>query len=221
MEVILLERVEKLGQMGQVVRVKDGFARNYLLPQKKALRATAANRERFEVERAALEKTNAARRSDAEKNASALDGKTCVLLRQASESGQLYGSVTARDVAEAASTLGVSVTRTQVSLDRPIKNLGTHTVRVFLHPEVPTTVKVIVARSEAEAEIEKQRAAGVAVAGAAAGGEEGTAVAEQFFEEGAAPGSEAAPEGEAAAEGEGEAPKRKKRKKTDSGEAEA
>lgn len=215
MEVILLERVEKLGQMGQVVRVKDGFARNYLLPQKKALRATAANRERFEIERVALEKTNAARRADAEKNSGSLDGKTCVLLRQASESGQLYGSVTARDVAEAASTLGVAVGRTQVSLDRPIKNLGTHTVRVFLHPEVPTTVKVIVARSEAEAEIEKQRLAGVDVRGVEAGGEEGTAVAEQFFEEGAAPTGDASAE---AAPDEGEAPKRKKRKAKAEGE---
>ena len=210
MEVILLEKVEKLGQMGQVVRVKDGFARNYLLPQKKALRATAANRERFEVERVVLEKTNAARRADAEKNAGSLDGKTCVLLRQASESGQLYGSVTARDVAEAASTLGVAVGRTQVSLDRPIKNLGTHTVRVFLHPEVPTTVKVIVARSEAEAEIEKQRLAGISVKGTEAGSEDGAAVAEQFFEEGAAPTGDA-PDAEAAA-AKGEAPKRTKRK---------
>lgn len=220
MEVILLEKVEKLGQMGQVVRVKDGYARNYLLPKKKALRATAANHERFEKERVALEKVNAARRSAAETNAGALDGKTCVLLRQASESGQLYGSVTARDVAEAASSLGVTVTRTQVSLDRPIKNLGTHTVRVFLHPEVPTTVKVIVARSEAEAEIEKQRAAGVDVSGTTAGGGEGTAAAEQFFEEGAGPRTEAAGEAEAAP-AEGEAPKRKKRKaKAETAEAE-
>jgi large subunit ribosomal protein L9 len=222
MEVILLERVEKLGQMGQVVRVKDGYARNYLLPKKKALRATAANRERFEKERVALEKVNASRRSDAEKNSSNLDGKTCVLLRQASESGQLYGSVTARDVAEAASTVGVGVTRTQVSLDRPIKNLGTHTVRVFLHPEVPATVKVIVARSEAEAEIEKKRGEGIDVTGMEAGAPEGAAAAAQFFEEGAGPRTEA-PEGAAAGEGEapedatpeGAAPRRKKRKAKD------
>ena len=209
MEVILLERVEKLGQMGQVVKVKDGFARNYLLPKKKALRATAANREKFEKQRVDLEKQNAAMRSTAEKNSTQLDGKTCVLLRQASESGQLYGSVTARDIAEAASTLGVAVNRTQVSLDRTIKNLGTHTVRVFLHPEVPTTVQVIVARSEAEAEVEKQRLAGVDVSGATAEGAEGEAAAEQFFDDGAGPRTEAA--AEPAAEGEA-APKKKKKK---------
>lgn len=209
MEVILLERVEKLGQMGQVVKVKDGFARNYLLPKKKALRATAANREKFEKQRVDLEKQNAAMRSSAEKNSTQLDGKTCVLLRQASESGQLYGSVTARDIAEAASTLGVAVNRTQVSLDRTIKNLGTHSVRIFLHPEVPTTVQVIVARSEAEAEMEKQRLAGVDVSGTTAEGPEGEAAAEQFFDEGAGPRTEAA--AEPAAEGEA-APKKKKKK---------
>lgn len=206
MEVILLERVEKLGQMGQVVKVKDGFARNYLLPQKKALRATAANRERFETQRVDLEKQNVTLRTSAEKNAGALDGKTCVLLRQASESGQLYGSVSARDIAEAASTLGVTVDRRQVSLDRAIKNLGTHSLRIFLHPEVPTTVQVIVARSEEEADVEKKRLAGVAVSGAAAEGGE-TPAAEQFFEEGVAPA--ATPAGEAAAEA---APKKRKRK---------
>ena len=207
MEVILLERVEKLGQMGQVVRVKDGFARNYLLPLKKALRATDENRARFEKQRAGLEKTNASLRAGAEKSAGALDKKTCVLLRQASEAGQLYGSVTARDIAEAASTLGVAVDRRQVQLDRAIKNLGAHTVRIFLHPEVPTTVQVIVARSDAEAEVEKQRLAGVDVA--AAGGQVDAAVAAQFFEDGAAPVAGA---GASETAGAGETPKAKKKK---------
>ena len=193
MDIILLERVEKLGQMGDVVKVKDGYARNYLLPQKKALRATAANKQRFEGQRAALEKQNAALRSDAEKNASTLDGKTAVLLRQASESGQLYGSVSARDVADAASALGVTVDRKHVSLDRAIKSLGVYPVRVFLHPEVPTTVKVIVARSQAEADVAKERlAAGGDANSVLVGGGEAEVEAETFFEEGAAPKAEQA-----------------------------
>lgn len=216
MDIILLERVEKLGQMGDVVKVKDGYARNYLLPQKKALRATAANREQFEGQRAALEKQNAARRSDAEKNASALDGKTAVLLRQASESGQLYGSVSARDVADAASMLGIAVDRKHVSLDRAIKSLGVYPVRVFLHPEVPTTVQVIVARSQSEADMAKERIAAGADANAVlVGGGEAEVEAETFFEEGAAPKAEPAAEA-AAAPAEEKAGKKKRRSMGDS-----
>ena len=212
MEVILLQRVEKLGQMGEVVRVKDGYARNYLLPQRKALRSTPANREKFAHERADLEKLNATHRGDAQTAAGILDGKVCVLLRQASESGQLYGSVTARDIAEAASSLGVKVDRTQVRLDRAIKMLGVHPLRVYLHPEVPTTVKVIVARSEAEAEIQKQAVARGGAAAVAVAGAEEVVAAEAFFEEGAGPAA-VAPEGaEAAAADAPEKPKKRARK---------
>jgi large subunit ribosomal protein L9 len=172
MEIILLERVEKLGQMGDVVRVKDGYARNYLLPHRKALRATRSNRERFEKERAQLEVTNLARRQDAEAVAKKMEGLRVTLLRQASESTQLYGSVNARDIADAVTAGGFTVDRRQVQLNVPIKSLGIHQVRVALHPEVFVTVSVNVARSEAEAEVQ------------ASGGK---VAAEEFFEEGAAP----------------------------------
>ena len=152
MEVVLLERVEKLGQMGDVVRVKDGFARNFLLPQRKALRATKDNLTRFEQQRVQLEARNLERRQDAEQVVGRLDGQRFVLLRQAGESGQLYGSVTGRDVADAASAGGFSLERRQVVLDQPIKTLGLHPVRIVLHPEVSATITINVARSEAEAE---------------------------------------------------------------------
>lgn len=154
MEVILLERVEKLGHMGEVVKVKDGFARNFLLPQRKALRATAENRARFERERETLVKLNNERKSQAQGGVSKLDGTSYVLLRQASETLQLYGSVSARDIAEAVSAAGTAIDRAQVRLDKPIKTLGIHNVRVALHPEVIITIKVNVARSAEEAEIQ-------------------------------------------------------------------
>jgi large subunit ribosomal protein L9 len=174
MEVILLERVEKLGGIGDVVNVKNGFARNYLLPNKKALRANEANRKVFEANRAKIEADNAERRSDAEKSAKGVDGKTVQLIRQASNTGQLYGSVSARDIVEALDGEGAKVTRSQVVLDRPIKNIGVHEVKVALHPEVAVTVKVNVARSPEEADLQAQ----------------GVDVLAQMFEEEAAPAAE-------------------------------
>ena len=156
MEVILLERVEKLGAIGDVVKVKDGFARNYLLPRKKALRANEANRKVFEANRAKIEEDNAARRSDAEKASKSVDGKTVQLIRQASNTGQLYGSVSARDIVDALEAEGAHVTKSQVVLDRPIKAIGMHEIKVALHPEVSVTVKVNVARSPEEAELQAQ-----------------------------------------------------------------
>jgi large subunit ribosomal protein L9 len=154
MDVILLERVEKLGHIGDVVKVKDGFARNVLLPQRKALRATADNKKRFERDRDTLLKLNAEKKSHAESGAGKLGGTSYVLLRQASETLQLYGSVSARDIADAVSTSGTTIGRHQVRLDKPIKMLGVHDVRVALHPEVLITVKINVARSAEEAEIQ-------------------------------------------------------------------
>lgn len=156
MDVILLERIEKLGQMGDVVKVKPGFARNYLLPKAKALRATKANLERFESQRAQLEAENLERRGEAEKVAEKLDGLTVVLIRQAGDSGQLYGSVSARDLAEAVTEAGVTVNRAQVQLEKAIKMLGLHPVRLRLHPEVIAEVTANVARSEEEAEIQAE-----------------------------------------------------------------
>jgi large subunit ribosomal protein L9 len=156
MEVILLERVEKLGAIGDVVKVKDGFARNYLLPNRKALRANEANRKLFEVNRARIEEENADRRSEAEKAATGVDGKTVQLIRQASNTGQLYGSVSARDIAEALEGVGAHVAKSQVVLDRPIKAIGMHEIRIALHPEVAVTVKVNVARSPEEADLQAQ-----------------------------------------------------------------
>jgi large subunit ribosomal protein L9 len=152
MDVILLERVAKLGQMGETVKVKDGYARNFLLPQGKALRANKANLAKFEAERAQLEARNLERKSEAEGVASTLDGATYIIIRSAGETGQLYGSVAARDIAEAATADGVSVSRGQVRLERPIKSIGLHPVIVQLHPEVEVTVTMNVARSEDEAE---------------------------------------------------------------------
>jgi large subunit ribosomal protein L9 len=156
MEVILLQRVEKLGAIGDVVKVKDGFARNYLLPRKKALRANEANRKVFETNRAHIEEENANRRSDAEKGAKNVDGKTVQLIRQASNTGQLYGSVSARDIVDALGAVGATVTKSQVVLDRPIKAIGLHEIKIALHPEVAVTVKVNVARSPEEADLQAQ-----------------------------------------------------------------
>jgi len=152
MEVILLERVESLGQMGDVVKVRAGFARNFLLPQKKALRANDHNRALFEKQRAELEARNLERRKDAEAAATKLDGRSFVIIRQASDAGLLFGSVSTRDIAEAASAEGVRIERGQVRLDKPLKALGISKVRVALHPEVTTTIEINVARSRDEAE---------------------------------------------------------------------
>ena len=156
MEVILLERVEKLGAIGDVVNVKNGFARNYLLPNKKALRANESNRKLFEANRARIEADNAERRTEAEKSAKDVDGKSVQLIRQASNTGQLYGSVSARDIVEALEAEGAKVTKSQIVLDRPIKAIGVHEVKVALHPEVSVTVKVNVARSPEEADLQAQ-----------------------------------------------------------------
>lgn len=154
MQVVLLERVEKLGQMGDVVTVRNGFARNFLLPQQKALRATKANMARFEAERAQIEARNLELKKEAEAVAAKLDGQTFTVIRQAAESGSLYGSVTARDIADAATEAGYSVERRQVVLDQPVKELGLHDIRVLLHPEVWATVTVNVARNEDEAKLQ-------------------------------------------------------------------
>jgi large subunit ribosomal protein L9 len=156
MDVILLERVEKLGGIGDVVSVKPGFARNYLLPRKKALRANEANRKVFESNRAQIEADNAARRATAEKDAGTVDGKSVTLIRQASNTGQLYGSVSVRDIAEALNADGAKVAKNQIVLDKPIKAIGVTTVRVALHPEVAVTITVNVARSPEEAELQAQ-----------------------------------------------------------------
>ena len=154
MEVVLLERVEKLGQMGDIVTVKDGYARNFLLPKSKALRATKANLARFEEQRAQLEARNLEMKQEAAAVAEKLDGQQFVVIRQAAESGALYGSVTARDVADAATEGGFTVSRGQIVLDRPVKELGLHPMRVVLHPEVDSTITINVARSQDEAELQ-------------------------------------------------------------------
>jgi large subunit ribosomal protein L9 len=153
-ELILLERVEKLGQMGQLVNVKPGYARNYLLPQKKALRATKENLAYFESQRAQLEANNLQRKAEATEVGGKVEGVTVVIVRQAGESGQLYGSVSARDIAEAVTEAGFTIEKRQVVLDRPIKNLGLHPVKVVLHPEVSVTVTANVAQSAEEAEMQ-------------------------------------------------------------------
>jgi large subunit ribosomal protein L9 len=153
-ELILLERVEKLGQMGQIVNVKPGFARNYLLPQKKALRATKENLAYFEGQRAQLEANNLQRKVEATDVSGKLEGLTVVIVRQAGESGQLYGSVSARDIADAVTEAGLTIEKRQVVLDRPIKNLGLHQLKVVLHPEVSVTVTANVAQSVDEAQMQ-------------------------------------------------------------------
>lgn len=159
MDVILLERIEKLGQMGDVVTVKPGFARNYLLPQKKALRATKGNMSLFETQRAQLEAENLSRKDEAESVAGKMEGAAIVVIRQAGDAGHLYGSVSARDISEGLTEAGFTVDRRQVTIDRPIKNIGLHDVRLVLHPEVSVTVSVNVARSHDEAAVQAERAA--------------------------------------------------------------
>ena len=229
MEVILLERVGKLGQMGDVVRVKDGFARNFLLPRGKALRATADNKTRFEEMRAELQARNLERKGGAEKVAATLDGKTIVVIRQASEAGQLFGSVSPRDIAGMLNADGAKVNRSQVTLNAPIKTIGQYKVPLALHPEVETVITVIVARSAGEAErvargedvtVRREQAEEDAAAASEA--------AEAFFEPEAAKalhesdepeaeaGAEAAPAGE-----EKKPAKAAKKKKKDGEEADA
>ena len=152
MKVILLERVERLGALGDVVTVKDGFARNFLLPRSKALRANGANLKVFEERRGDIEAGNARAREAASKSGDRLDGSSYIMIRQAGESGQLYGSVSGRDVADAVNAGGGKVERAMVVLDRPIKTLGVHSIRVRLHPEVTVTINVNIARSQDEAE---------------------------------------------------------------------
>ena len=154
MDIILLERVAKLGQMGEVVSVKDGYARNFLLPQGKAMRASAANIARFESQKAQLETRNLETKKEAEAAGAKLDGQTFVVIRSASDAGALYGSVSPRDAAEAATEAGFSIDRKQVRLARPIKDLGLHEVHVSLHPEVDVTIILNVARSAEEAKIQ-------------------------------------------------------------------
>ena len=156
MEIILLERIEKLGTIGDVVKVKNGYARNFLLPRGKALRANESNRKVFEANREKIEATNAERRSGAETDAKKIDGAKVQLIRQASNTGQLYGSVSARDLAEALETAGYKVAKNQIVLDKPIKAIGVSTVKVALHPEVSVTITVNVARSPEEAELQAQ-----------------------------------------------------------------
>jgi large subunit ribosomal protein L9 len=157
-DLILLERVDKLGQMGQIVKVKPGYARNYLLPQKKAMRATKENLAYFETQRAQLEANNLHRKSEASEVGMKVEGLTVALIRQAGESGQLYGSVAARDIAEAVTKAGFTVDKRQIVLDRPIKTLGLHRLRVMLHPEVSVTITANVAQSEEGA---RMQAAGI------------------------------------------------------------
>jgi len=187
MQVILLERIGRLGQMGDVVTVKDGFARNFLLPQGKALRATKANRERFEKEWAQLEARNLELKSEAGAVADKLQGQSFIIIRQAGDSGQLYGSVTTRDISTVVTEGGFSIERRQVMLDRPIKTLGLHDVRIGLHAEVEPRVTVNVARSPDEA---ARQARGEQVTGKAMDEAEEEAIraraaAEKLFEEGA------------------------------------
>ncbi|MBB3858860.1 large subunit ribosomal protein L9 [Novosphingobium hassiacum] len=156
MQIILLERIEKLGAIGDEVTVKDGYARNFLLPNKKALRANDANRKVFESNRARIEADNAARREDAKGESSNVEGKEVVLIRASSNAGQLYGSVSVRDIADGLNELGAKVNKSMVVLERPIKTLGVYDVKVALHPEVSVTVKVNVARSADEAALQSQ-----------------------------------------------------------------
>jgi large subunit ribosomal protein L9 len=183
MQVILLERIGRLGQMGDVVKVRPGFARNFLLPQNKALRATKDNLTRFEKERAQLEVNNLERKQEAEAVAKKLNGFRVVVLRQAGDSGQLYGSVSTRDIADAVTAGGFTIDRVQILLDRPIKTLGLHNVRVSLHPEVETKVVANIARTEEEAQRQ-------------AAGEDVTQVRDDYEAEQAALAAEALFEGE-------------------------
>jgi len=224
MEVILLERVAKLGQMGEVVRVKDGFARNYLLPRGKALRATKENRTRFESMKVELEARNLELKSDAEKVAQKLDGQKFTVLRQAAEGGQLYGSVTPRDIAVLATDKGFAVSRHQIALNTPIKAIGLHRVPVVLHPEVEVSISITVARNADEAErIARGEDITVARDEEAEAAAEAAAAAERFFEPEAAearrqreaPAEDAAAEEEQAADvAEKKSPEKKAEKKS-------
>ncbi len=181
MQVILLERVAKLGHLGETVKVKDGYARNFLLPRGKALRANDANKAKFEGQRVVLEAKNAETRKGAETDAKKVDGKTLVIIRQAGESGQLYGSVSPRDIAEAAAAkTGVAVTRNHIELQSPIKTIGMYSVDVSLHPEVQVKVSVNVARSEEEAAAQSR---GEVLTGPASDRAEVRAAAEALFDE--------------------------------------
>ena len=199
MEVILLERVAKLGQMGEVVRVKDGFARNFLLPRGKALRATKDNREKFESMKADLEARNLQAKGEAEKVATRIDGRNVVVLRQASDTGHLYGSVSSRDLVGLFEAEGIRVTRGQILLDAPIKTIGKHTIDIAVHPEVEVAVTVTVARNADEAE-RIQRGEDVTVRREEQDeAAEALAAAEEFFEEKAeTEGEETEAEGEKA-----------------------
>jgi large subunit ribosomal protein L9 len=200
MEVILLERIGKLGQMGDVVRVKDGYARNFLLPRGKALRATAENKARFESMKSELQTRNLELKGGAEKLAGTLDGKTITILRQASEAGQLYGSVSPRDIAGLLAESGSTISRSQVALNTPIKAIGQYKVPLALHPEVETNITVIVARSADEA---ARIARGEDVTVRRTDAEEEAAVAlataETFFEPGAGAAEQAKEEDDAEA----------------------
>lgn len=202
MKLVLLERIENLGVMGDVVSVKPGFARNFLLPQGKALRANDANLARFEAERDALEKRNAERAAEAAKSGETIDGEAFVLIRQAGESGQLYGSVTSRDIAETITEAGTHVVRSQIMINAPIKTLGMHEIRIKLHADVSVTVTVNVARSEDEAE---RQAAGEDVIATQADEDRAIADAQaaELFEAGAEP-DEMGGDAEAGADAEGE-----------------
>ena len=182
MDVVLLERVEKLGQMGDVVAVKDGFARNYLLPQKKALRATKENVSLFESRRVQLVADSLKKRGEAEAVGAKLDGQAFVCVRQASETGNLYGSVTNRDIAEALTSGGLKVQRDQIAIDKPLKELGLHTVRIRLHPEYSVNVTVNIARSEDEAERQARGENVLTRTDEEIQAAEALAVAEEFFE---------------------------------------
>jgi large subunit ribosomal protein L9 len=221
MEVILLERVGKLGQMGDVVRVKDGYARNFLLPRGKALRANAESKAKYEGMKAELQKQSLERKGEAGKVAAKVDGKTFTVIRQASETGQLFGSVSTRDIATLRSSEGNTINRTAVELNAPIKSIGQYKVPLALHPDVEVSVTIIVARSEAEAErigrgedvtIRREDAED-----AEAEAEAARARAEALFDAEAEEAEDAAAEGaaEAAAEGDAKPAKAKRKKKTD------
>ncbi len=210
MQIVLLERIAKLGQMGDVVNVKDGYARNFLLPQGKALRANKANLERFERDRAQLEAANLERKSEAEAVFNKLDGESIIIIRQSGDTGQLYGSVNSRDIAEALGKAGFTLMRNQITLDRPIKTLGMHNVVVVLHPEVSALIQVNVARTEDEA---ARQARGETVLGEATAPENmedatddhGEDMAEDMFEAGAQPAQDDADETANASDIDGEA----------------
>lgn len=189
MDVILLERIAKLGQMGDTVKVRDGFARNFLLPQGKALRANEGNRKRFESERATLEARNLERKSEAQAVAEKLDGKSFVVVRSAGETGQLYGSVAARDVIAVLGAEGFQIGRNQVELNQPIKAIGLHKIAILLHPEVEVSVEFNVARSSDEAE-RQAKGESLTSADAIYGVDEEETHAEDIFDEGVEPEAE-------------------------------